>query len=259
MAIALVTGASRGIGLQTARSLAAAGHDLALVARDGQVLRARADELTRESGRRAVGITADLRSPTEPAAILARCRSEFGGLDVLVHAAGTAPSDRFESTTEAALSEVLDLHLWAAFRLLQAAAPDLRRSTANAASGTAVLIGSTAGLRGYPFTTAYTAAKHASIGLVRALAAEWTKPSDPRVFAVCPGFVDTDITKAAARAIAARWQKSDSEALAALGRMNRIGRLHTAAEVAQAVVQLVKQRPLGTILDLDQPSPVLGN
>ena len=115
-------------------------------------------------------------------------------------------------------------------------------------------IASTAGLTGFPFTSAYTAAKHGMVGLCRALAAEFgSKP--PRVYAVCPGFVDTEITRQAATEIAARGSKTFDEAMEALGGMNRIGRMHRPAEIAAAVLHLVREQPEGCVLDLDRKVP----
>jgi 3-hydroxybutyrate dehydrogenase len=164
--------------------------------------------------------------------------------------AGTAPSDRFADTEDSVLDHALDLHVRAPFRLLRAALPKMR----GVEGACMVQMASTAGLVGFPFTSAYTAAKHGMVGLTRALAAEFGA-GGPRVYAVCPGFVDTEITRRAAADIAGRGKQSPEEAMAALGAMNRIGRMHTADEVAAAVLHLVRERPEGCVYNLDQDPP----
>lgn len=245
--VALVTGSSRGIGLHIARQLAATGHRLVLCARDGDRLAA----VQRELGAASTAICAvDLQRPDAPAAAVASALQTFGSLSVLVNNAGTAPSDRLERTTDAMLQETFALHVRAPLALLREALPELRRQPA----ATVVNLASTAGLRGFPFTAAYTAAKHGMVGLSRAAAAE-LRGTAVRVYALCPGFVDTDITRNAAAAIAARGKTTVDEALARLGAQNRIGRMHSAAEVAAAVAWLVHDRPDGCVYDLDRPDP----
>jgi NAD(P)-dependent dehydrogenase (short-subunit alcohol dehydrogenase family) len=92
------------------------------------------------------------------------------------------------------------------------------------------------------------------VGLTRALAAELgSKP--PRVYALCPGFVDTDITRQAAADIENRGKQTADEAMGALGAMNEIGRMHTVDEVAQAVLHLVEEQPKGCVYNLDREPP----
>lgn len=246
--VALITGASRGIGSEVSRALARAGYRLALTGRNQD----RLDDLCRELEglTTCMSVSADLRNPDAPARILAAIEEQLGSLNVLVNNAGTAPSNRLESTTDEDLEEVLDLHIRAPFRLLRAALPTLREQP----DSCAVQVASTAGLMGFPFTAAYTAAKHGMVGLTRALAAEFAA-RPPRIYAVCPGFVDTDITHQAAADIAGRGRKTESEALDALGAMNQIGRLHTPAEVAGAVVHLIREQPQGCIYKLDSEPP----
>ncbi|MBK8975827.1 MAG: SDR family oxidoreductase [Planctomycetes bacterium] len=249
-AIAIVTGASRGIGHAIAHSLAARGARVLLVARDAARLAAVAGEL---GGATAVPCAVDLRAPDAPERVLAACRDRLGPPDIVVNNAGTAPSAPFERTTDAMLDEVLDLHVRMPFRLLRAAWPDLRHS----AAGTVVQLASTAGLRGYAYTSAYTTAKHAMLGTTRALAAELGTAAALRIYAVCPGFVDTDVTRGAARALAAgRTDRSEADVLRSMAAMNRLGRLHTAAEVGEAVARLCAERPTGgVVLDLDRDPP----
>ncbi len=135
-------------------------------------------------------------------------------------------------------------------RLARAAVPAMKRR----ASGCLLHLASTAGLRGYPFTSAYTAAKHAMVGLARALHAE-LGPGGIRVYALCPGFVDTDITRQAAAAVAARGKSTQQEAFDRMARQNNIGRMHTTDEVAAAVEMLLEQRPDGCVYDLDRADP----
>ena len=248
--VALVTGASRGIGRAIAERLAADGHAVALVARPSEALERAAAELCRDHGRSAVAIPADLRDPAAAARIVAACSAALGPPSVVVNNAGTAPTARFEDTGDELVDEVLDLHVRAPFRILRAALPALR-----AHAGVAIQLASTAGLRGFPFTTAYTTAKHAMVGLTRALASELGSRAELRVYAVCPGFVDTAITRRAAAGVAARGRRSADEALAAMAAMNRIGRLHTTDEVAAALAAIVRDRPAGTVLDLDREPP----
>jgi NAD(P)-dependent dehydrogenase (short-subunit alcohol dehydrogenase family) len=120
-----------------------------------------------------------------------------------------------------------------AFLCAQAALPAMLR----AKHGRIIAIASTAGLTGYPYVSAYVAAKHALIGLTRALALETAK-SGVTVNAVCPGFTDTDLVARSAATIAAKTGRSLGEARAELARTNPMGRLVTPEEVASAVAFL---------------------
>jgi NAD(P)-dependent dehydrogenase (short-subunit alcohol dehydrogenase family) len=252
--IALVTGASRGIGAAIARQLAADGHDVALAARGAGALQGLVDDLRRlHPDQRFAALPVDLSADGAAAELVARCTAELGPPTVLVNNAGTAPSARLEDTDDVALALVLRLHVEVPFALIRAALPAIRSRGA----GVAVQLASTAGLRGFPFTAAYSAAKHGMVGLTRALAAEWARTPGIRAFAVCPGFVDTEITRRAAADVAARGRSSAEDAFAALAAMNRIGRMHSVEEVAAAVGRLVLERPTGVVLDLDRDPPLL--
>lgn len=248
-AAALVTGGSGGIGRAIALALADAGHPVAITGRNQQRLddAARAIE---QRGVRAVCVPADLRDPAAAESILDAASAALGPLGILVNNAGTAPTAKFEATDDAMLDEVLDLHVRAPFRLIRAMLPALRERD----DGVIVQLGSTAGLRGFPFTAAYTAAKHAMVGMTRVLALELAR-SSVRAYAVCPGFVDTDITRSAAERTAGRGKQTADEAMAAMGSMNRIGRMHTAEDVAAAVLHMCHDRPDGCVYELDSDPP----
>ncbi len=247
--IALVTGSSRGIGLAIARALGAHGHRLVLVARDQDALARARDELAKE-GLAAAIAAVDLRHADAAAIALDAARRAFGDPDVLVNNAGTAPTAKFVATTDALLDETLDLHVKAPLRLIRAALPAMLER----GRGCIVQLASTAGLRAFPFTAAYTAAKHAMVGLTRAPAA--ALPGSPvRTYAVCPGFVDTEITRGAAAAIAARGKTTAAAAFARMAAQNRIGRMHTAGEVADLVVDLARRLPAGCVFELDRDPP----
>lgn len=242
--VALVTGGNRGIGLAIARELRAQGHTLALVARDASELARVAAEL----GDDTVTWAGDLAEPGAADRVMAW----LGDRDVrvLVNNAGVAPSDRFENTSDAVLRHVLALHVETPFALARGLVPRMKAR----ADGVVVQVASTAGLRGFPFTAAYCAAKHALLGWTRGLIAE-LGPAAPRVYAVCPGFVDTELTRAAAARVAARGQRTAAEALAKMGQMNALGRLHGAGEIAAFVGTLCRERPASGIFDLDRDPP----
>jgi short-subunit dehydrogenase len=241
--LALLTGGNRGIGLAVAQVVRDLGYDCLLVARDAARLREAAISL---GGGDTLAL--DLAAPGAAARVIAWLGDR--PVDVLVNNAGVAPSDRFESTSDATLREVLTLHVEVPFALTRAVLPGMKAR----ASGTIVQLASTAGLRGFPFTAAYAAAKHGLLGMTRALVAE-LGDSPLRVFAVCPGFVDTDLTRAAAAKVAARGKQSAEAALAKMGQMNRIGRLHSAAEIAAFTRDLLVRRPPSGIFDLDHAPP----
>jgi NAD(P)-dependent dehydrogenase (short-subunit alcohol dehydrogenase family) len=247
--ITIITGSSRGIGLAIARACARAGQRLVLVARDGMRLETVARDLVL-AGAQAIAVPLDLRSADAATRILTAATEAFGPPDVVVNNAGTAPSDKIENTTDATLTETFDLHVRAPFALARACVPHWKR----AGQGCLVQLASGAGLRGYPFTAAYTAAKHGMVGLSRALRAELA-PAGIQVYAVCPGFVDTDITRRAAAAVAARGRSTEEQAFQRMAAQNRIGRMHTVQEVADAVLMLVRERPRGCVWDLDRETP----
>ena len=236
---ALVTGAGRGIGLAVAVALAKQGARLTLVARDARSLE-KASAACRAAGSpQAEAVRRDL---LDRAQLDALARATAAECDVLINNAGVAPSASLEKTDDVQWDSTFELNVFAPFALCRAALPEMARR----GFGRVVNLASSAALQGFAYTSAYSASKHALLGLTRALDAELRQRApgrDVTVNAVCPGFVDTDIVRDSARRIAAATGCSEADARARLGSMNPGGRLLTPAEVADAVLELVLESP----------------
>ena len=228
--IALVTGASKGIGAACALALSQAGHRVALVSRDEEALQQVADTLPGES----LVVPADMLDPAAIDAAFARVEEEWGPVEILVVNAGAATSAPLVRTSDEDWQRMLDLNLTAPFRCLRRALPAMTSSGV----GRVVVIASIAGKAGSPRIAAYTASKHGVLGLVRAAASE-VATSGVTVNAVCPGYVDTPMTDQSVANIATGTGRSPDEARKILANMQPIGRLVTVDEVAAAVMLCV--------------------
>jgi NAD(P)-dependent dehydrogenase (short-subunit alcohol dehydrogenase family) len=222
---ALITGASRGIGAAIARELARLGADLTLVARDAGALRSAAAVLRRD-GSQIEELPADVTRQED----IERLAAGLRPIQILINNAGGAQSAPFARTDPALWQKMLDLNLTSVYRVTHAFAPGMAKS----GWGRIVNVASSAGLKGYPYVSAYVAAKHGVVGLTRALALELAR-SGVTVNAVCPGYTDTPMLDGAIDAIAAKTAKSTSEARDALAATNPLGRLITPDEVAATV------------------------
>ena len=156
-----------------------------------------------------------------------------GPVDVLVNNAGTASSAPLERTTLTAWRESLDVNATGAFLCTRAVVAGMRSRGA----GAIVTVASVAGRTGAPYTAAYTAGKHAAVGLMRAAAAELAG-SGVTCNAVCPAFVDTAMTDRSVATIVSRTGREEAAARGALERMSPLGRLLDPGEVAAAVAWL---------------------
>ncbi len=174
--IAFVTGASSGLGAETARLLSRQGATVFGVGRDIARLAAVFDDV--EHGRYAV---VDLASTQACKDAVAQCVSELGGLDVLINIAGRHQMRRTESMTDDDWEQDLAVNLNGPFHLCRTALPHLLER-----GGNIVNVSSIAGVEGQAYSAGYCAAKHGLIGLTRALAVEYTADR-LRVNAVCPG------------------------------------------------------------------------
>ena len=185
--VALVTGASRGLGAAMALALAEAGADLVLVARSGSAALQKAIAAT---GRRSLAVTADVGDPAAAARIVAAAYQEFGRADILVNNAGIIRRAPVLEFTDADWSDVLRTNLDGAFRLSQRFAAE---AVARRRSGKIINLASMLSFQGGLRVVSYTAAKSALAGLTRAMANELAA-SGINVNAIAPGYMATDNT-----------------------------------------------------------------
>ena len=189
--VALITGASGGIGTALARRLAQDGIDLLLCGRSAEKL-----EKTRaavaEYGIRAELCALDLTEDDAPARCIDTALRQFGRLDILINNAGMALSCPFEETTAAQFDAIMHTNVRAPYFLMQAALPALRKSD----RATIINIASVTAHKGYPLQSAYVASKHALLGMSRSLANE-VYTEGIRVHVIAPGAVFTDMVRIA--------------------------------------------------------------
>ena len=189
--VALITGASGGIGTEIARRFAADGIDLVLCGRSAEKLE-KTKAIAEGFGVQTMLWSADLTVDGAAADCVQAVLDRFGRLDILVNNAGMALSCPFEETTTEQFDRIMALNVRAPYFLCQAALPALRQSD----HATILNIASVVGHKGYPLQSAYAASKHALIGMSKSLANE-VYAENIRVHVIAPGAVFTDMVRIA--------------------------------------------------------------
>lgn len=238
---ALITGGGTGIGAAVAAVLASAGAAVTIVGRRLAPLEAVCRQLPR-----AQPVVADVTREADCAAMVRTAAASFGPLDIVVANAGAAESARVGKTDVGLWQRMIDVNLTGAFLTARAALPDVTRG--DAAPGQVrriVFVASTAGLHGFAYASAYCAAKHGVIGLMRALAAELAR-SGATVNAVCPGYTETPMLEASLDAIVAATGRSRESVREGIAASNPGGRLITPEEVAAVVLDLCRPAAAAT-------------
>lgn len=229
---ALVTGASRGIGEAVARRLAEAGAAVLLVARGRRAVENAAARLESD-GHRASAASCDVTDAGAITELAALVRARLGHVDVLVNSAGIASSAPVQRQSLEEWQRLMAVNATGTFLCTQAVLPGMLER----AWGRIINVASVAGLAGAKYIAAYTASKHAVVGFTRALAAE-VAGTGVTANAVCPGYVDTELTTATIEGIVARTGKAPDQALAAILATTGQHRLIQPNEVAHAVLCL---------------------
>jgi NAD(P)-dependent dehydrogenase (short-subunit alcohol dehydrogenase family) len=224
---ALVTGGGRGIGREIAAALARAGATVTVLGRDRKTL----DDAI-AAGAAHFAVVADVADQAAVSAAVAEAAVRQP-IDILIANAGAAESAPFAKSDAALFRRMMDINFMGVVYAVQAALPSMK----NQPHGRIVAVASTAGLKGYAYVTAYSAAKHAVVGLVRSLALELAS-TRVTVNAVCPGFTDTDLLAGSIDNIMKKTGRSREQAVAELWRHNPQGRLVTPVEVADTVLWL---------------------
>ena len=225
----LVTGGGSGAGADLALGFAKAGAEVVIC---GRRLDALAKIAAQHSGIRA------LECDVTDEASVQRLFAQAGALDIVIANAGQADSAPFHKTSLDQWNAMLSVNLTGVFLTFR---EGLRQMTG---WGRLVAVCSTAGVKGYAKVAPYAAAKHGVMGLVRSLALEVAK-GPVTVNAICPGFLDTEMTDQSIRIISEKTGRSTSQAKAALEGLNPQGRLFAPSEVTAAALYLCSEGAQG--------------
>jgi NAD(P)-dependent dehydrogenase (short-subunit alcohol dehydrogenase family) len=220
--VAVVTGASSGLGVAFAQALAEAGADVVLGARRKDRL-AETGKLVEAAGRKWAGLRTDVTNPQDCDALIAFAIEKFGHVDILVNNAGIGTAVPSTKETPEQYREVMDVNLFGAYWMAQAFA------RANTGGGSIVNISSVLGLRpgGLP-QAAYASSKAGLIGLTRDLATQWTGRKGIRVNSLAPGFFPSEMS-----------DQLPAETVSLMKMLTPAGRFGDPAELAATLVWLV--------------------
>lgn len=232
--VALVTGGSRGIGAAVARRLAREGLRVAVLGRARDALQSVADEIG------GLAVVADVKDTAALRAAVKQVEDTLGPIDVLVNNAGISDSAPLAKVTDDSWAQMFSVNVTPVFVLCRALMPEM----AARGWGRVINVASNAGLTGYAYSSAYCASKHAVVGLTRALAMEFAR-TGVTINAVCPGFVETEMSQQAVRRIRETTGRSEAEARRALEGLSPQRRWMTPEEVAHAVFMLVPHAARG--------------
>lgn len=224
---ALVTGGGRGIGRAIAASLVKAGANVTIMGRNRAVL----DDVV-AAGDAHHAVAADVSDQAAMQAAISEA-AKRQPIDILVANAGAAESAPFLKSDAALFQRMMDVNFMGVVHATHAVLPDMVARK----SGRIIAVASTAGLKGYGYVSAYVAAKHAVVGLVRSLALE-VATKNITVNAVCPGFTETDLLEGSIDNIMSKTGRTREQAIAELAKHNPQGRLVKPEEVADAVLWL---------------------
>jgi 3-oxoacyl-[acyl-carrier protein] reductase len=231
---ALVTGASRGLGYATALALAKEGCKVAINGRDEARIKSAAEKLTKETGAQVIGLAGDVSEIGVPEKLIRQIVEAFGGLDILVTNAGGPPPGTFESFDEATWQKAIDLSLMSHVRLIRAALPHLRKSSA----ASVLTVTSMSVKQPLANLVLSNSVRAATVGLTKSLALELGKDGI-RFNSILPGWTETERVTQLMTARAAANKSTVEAEIAKQSQESPLGRMGQPAEFANAAAFLV--------------------
>jgi 3-oxoacyl-[acyl-carrier protein] reductase len=247
--VALVAGASKGLGKAVAVGFAAEGVKVAICARSEVTLRPAADEIARTTKAEVLAIPADVTKPEDAKRLVDATLNKFGRIDILVTNAGGPPAGQFVDFTDQQWLDAVNLNLMSAVRLISAVVPQMKKQ----GGGCIITMTSVAVKQPIDNLILSNAVRLGVVGLTKSLANELAK-DNIRVNSVCPGWTRTERIEELFRAWAARAGTSPREESAKIEKDIPMGRMGTPEEFANVVVFLASERAsyvTGTALQID--------
>lgn len=235
----LITGATGGIGQALAAEFARAGATVIISARSEDKLQTLAERLKREGGQ-ALALCCDVRERKQVDALANAINERVGTVQILINNAGIAPAASFLEMADSLWDDVVAVNLTGTYNCCKTFLPGMIES----GWGRIINIASTVGKIAYSHVSAYTASKHGVLGLTRSLALETAKLG-VTVNAICPGYVDTELTRKSAEVMAQKTGKNVTEILAFFAKSSPQNRLIAPEEVAGLALMLASENARG--------------